>query len=212
MLLSESIRFCNLDSRPHLHRFAAVRGRVVINKLLIFHVVRPDSESTSSCRFSVVVMSSIANHKVDIMAADELDRLLEVRGASSVDGERDKASERAYCFLWGENIAAVVCEEGGHDRADGVEVGFGEEPVRLQVFAFLRVVRSVLGSVTDACQRKVLDQLASDGLIEGVPVCCRRPAGIPGEAAACLSLVRLQCCGIATHSGACEYEAPDQRA
>src|SRR5690242_21659028 len=92
-------------------------------------------------------MTSVANHKANVVFLSKLQCLTRIRCVFGSDGVADVVAKRAWGFRGREWIAAVIGEERGHHRRGRREMGLGKVPVIPENAALRRIVGC---SVTDA--------------------------------------------------------------
>src|SRR5690242_8734396 len=123
-------------------------------------------------------MTSVANHKANVVFLSKLQCLTRIRCVFGSDGVADVVAKRAWGFRGREWIAAVIGEERGHHRRGRREMGLGKVPVIPENAALRRIVGC---SVTDAGDRYNFDQASTNGLVEAVPSLGRWPARVSWE-------------------------------
>ena len=139
LIVGSLVRFYGLNSRSHFQCSPCIMGRPVVDDFRRLHVMGPDPHRTCPRCLAIVVVSGIADGQTDVVFFHECDRLLKVIGVGGVHGVRYVIPKSARSVPREKRIAAVVGEEGRHDRRRGIEVCLREEPGGLEVGATLRV-------------------------------------------------------------------------
>lgn len=108
-----------LGTGTDLHGLAGVGGGVPVNNLGAGQMMSPDGEGSGSGGATKVVMAGVTNDEANIILSGEGDGGRDVLRGLGVDGVDDVVTQSTGTRLRLEGIAALVGEEGGHDRGRG---------------------------------------------------------------------------------------------